>query len=382
MNPVVMFHSVGLEKSNWATNFLSVPVRHMEALLRFLCENKYEALFLDDWYRLQDQPAEERVKRIYLTFDDGYLDNWINLFPLLEKYGIRATVFVNPEFVDPSQSLRPNLKDVWKGRAKKGELADRGYLNWPEIRAMQTSGLVDIQSHSMSHNRYFASERIIEFYFPPAEKLHWLAWLEKPERKPFWMVEDQQGFTRSGTPVFESGRSLGVRRYFPDPGLIDFSLDRFAKDPQLSKEAAIKECSEFMSGKGALGRMETDAEMIRRYRYELKESKEILENKLNKNVDFLCWPGGAYNDLSVAISRQVGYKASTVSSRERYLPPGDSGKYKRISRCGLGSSFTTRGKTFISDSPQTLVRSFLELEGKWYWKYPRRAKKLYYMIFK
>jgi peptidoglycan/xylan/chitin deacetylase (PgdA/CDA1 family) len=382
MTPVIMFHSVGLERSGWSTNFLSVPYTHMEAFIRFLSENKYDTPFLDGWYHLQDHPYEIKTKQVFLTFDDGYLDNWVYLFPLLEKYGIRATIFVNPEFIDPSLVVRLNMVDVWRGRVKREELHPMGFLNWPEICAMQASGLVDIQSHSMSHNWYFINERIIDFYSPQIKNLPWLAWLAKPERKPFWMVEDQRGFVRPRSPIFENGRSLGIRRYFPDQTLIDFIVDRFANSSQLKKEAAHRDCLEFIAGKGSSGLMETDEEMVTRYRYELKSSKVILEKKLNKKVNFLCWPGGAYNDLSVLISRQVGYLASTLASRERYLPFDNTGPYKRIARHGLGSSFSARGKAFINNNPKTLTRSFLELQGKWYWKYPRRIKKIYYMIFK
>lgn len=377
-----MFHSVGLERSGWSTNFLSVPYTHMEAFIRFLSLKKYDTLFLDEWYRLQDHPGEVTGKQVFLTFDDGYLDNWVYLFPLLGKYGVRATVFVNPEFVDPSLSARLNMDNVWQGRVKREELSAIGYLNWPEICAMQASGLVDIQSHSMSHNWYFQSERIIDFYSLQVKNLHWLAWLEKPERKPFWMVEDQRDFIHTGTPIFENGRSLGIRRYFPDQTLIDFIVDRFANNSHLNKEDAHRGCLEFMAGKGPLGHMETDEEMVTRYRYELKTSKDILEKKLTKKVNFLCWPGGAYNELSIAISRQVGYLASTLASRERHLLFDNSSPYKRIVRYSLGSSFTAKGKTFINNNPKTLTGSFLELQGKWYWKYPRRIKKIYYMMFK
>jgi len=49
--------------------------------------------------------------------------------------------------------------------------------------------------------------------------------------------------------------------------------------------------------------------MKERYWYELAESKRLLEEKLNKKVEFLCWPGGGYNELSIQLSIKAGYKA-------------------------------------------------------------------------
>lgn len=377
---VLMFHSVGLEQSGWATNYLSIPIVHMEKLFHFLASNGYETPFLERWYELEDSLKLSDTKSVFLTFDDGYLDNWTYLFPLLGKYGLKATIFINPEFIDPSAAPRPNLDDVWQGKALQEELTASGYLNWQEIIQMQASGLVDIQSHSMSHNWYFTSERIVDFYARDDRNLYWLAWLARPDRKPFWMSEDQRGFIPNGTPIFENGRSLGIRRYFPDPALGAYSSGLFQGDSRPNKADALAKCYKFLAEKGSAGRCETDQEMLHRYVHELQGSKEILEAKLGKKVNFLCWPGGAYNDLSVSICKEVGYLASTVASRERHLRFDNSGVHKRIVRAGIGSAFSVRGRMINNNNPNALVRSFQELEGQWYWKYPRRFKKAFYYL--
>lgn len=377
-----MFHSLGLERTDWTGRFLSVPVVHMEELFKFYAKKKYDTVLLNEWSAERSWNRTEREKTVLLTFDDGYLDNWAYLFPLLERYGVKATVFVNPEFVDPGDSLRPNLKDCWQGRIRRDELLDRGYLNWPEIRAMQASGLVDIQSHSMSHALYFTGERIAGFYSPERTDLYWLAWLEKPERKPFWMNEDQRGFVPAGTPVFQLGRSLGVRRYFPDPSLVGYCRELFRRNPGLTDEEARRNCLGFIAASGSSGRLETDEEMIERYRYELGTSKEILETNLRKPVDFLCWPGGAYNDLSVFLSFEAGYRASTVSSGERRDGSGPASDERRIVRFAINSSFSVRGREYIDKNRKTLVHRFLELQGQWLRKYPRRMKKAFHMVFR
>lgn len=66
---------------------------------------------------------------ILVTFDDGYKNNYTEAFPILKKYGIKATIFINTKYIG-------NSKD---------------YLNWDEIREMYNSGLVDFQLHTHSH---------------------------------------------------------------------------------------------------------------------------------------------------------------------------------------------------------------------------------------
>src|SRR5690606_23999078 len=152
---VIMLHSVGNHNAKWCRNWLSTSLVHFEEFCKFLSKEKYETLHLDEWYRLQDSPDEINNKQIVLTFDDGYLDNWVYAYPLLKKYKLKVTIFVKPEVVDPSEQVRHTIADVWKGKKEAGESDSLGYLNWEEIKALDASGVMDIQSHSMSHNIYF-----------------------------------------------------------------------------------------------------------------------------------------------------------------------------------------------------------------------------------
>ena len=75
------------------------------------------------------------------------------------------------------------------------------------------------------------------------------------------------------------------------------------------------------------GRYETDEEMQDRYYIELKESKDVLEKKLKKKIEYLCWPGGGFNDTSLEIAEKLGVHRQTVRRWTRQgLTPIDSRK--------------------------------------------------------
>ena len=79
-----------------------------------------------------------------LTFDDGYDDNYRELFPLLKQYNLKATVFIIVDDLGKSHKLTKE-----------------------QVKEMSDSGLVSIQSHTMSHNflnQMYEAQLIHEHY--------------------------------------------------------------------------------------------------------------------------------------------------------------------------------------------------------------------------
>lgn len=120
--PVLMYHAVGDDL--WGIRELFVSPADMEAQLAYLVENGYDTITFEDLAHLEDYD-----KPVMLTFDDGYMDNYTALYPLLQKYNCKATVFV----------ITANL-----GVSKHS-------MYWENAREMFDSGLVSIQSHTYSH---------------------------------------------------------------------------------------------------------------------------------------------------------------------------------------------------------------------------------------
>jgi peptidoglycan/xylan/chitin deacetylase (PgdA/CDA1 family) len=380
---VVMLHSVGNNNSGWYQNWLSVSLNHFELFCKFLKHNNYESLYLNDWYYLQNNPALIHKKQIILTFDDGYLDNWVFVYPLLSKYDLKGTIFINPEFIDPSMKKRPTLEDVWKEKLAIDELKSLGFLNWEEIKYMDKSDTIDIQSHSMSHNYYFKSDKIIDYY-QGQDEYHWLAWVKKPDRKPFWITENQKVFVPNGYPVFEYDRALGIRRLLLSSQFEKSFISKYNEykydNHQNIKKYLIKYVEEYKNLYDSIGRYENNDELEQRYRYEIFESKRIIEGKLNKIIEFFCWPGGGYNDLSIQLSIEAGYKASTIASWENQRIINNLGTYKRIRRCGLGSFSMYNGKYKYNINSDHLIHSFLSKSGNSYYKNLMRIKEYYHRI--
>ena len=119
--PTLMYHAVSDQM--WGIAELFVSPSEMEKQLKYLQDNGYTTITFEDFGRL-----DEISKPVMLTYDDGYDDNYTQLFPLLKKYNAKATVFVIT-----------------------GEIGKQYYLTEAQIKEMSDSGLVSIQSHTVTH---------------------------------------------------------------------------------------------------------------------------------------------------------------------------------------------------------------------------------------
>ena len=343
--PAVMCHSVGLDTSNWIYKHLSEPLDCFEAKIRTLRQSGYEFIFWSDLYDHMAGLKKLKSRSVMLTFDDGYLDNWVYVYPLLKKYDAKATIFVNPEFVDPDAIVRATSES--RRNILPTEAA--GFLSWEEMRKMEASGLIDIQSHSLTHTWHFSGDKVIDFYHPGAP-YPWLGWNARVDRKPYYMSEDQSSFTPFGTPIFEHEKSLICRRFYPSENKIR-KICSFALLPENAFWEGPDFCNRLMKEWHRLkdddcpGHFESETEYRQRVINELKESKRVISEHLNKQVDFICWPGGGYNHTLLEIAKEVGYKAWTLSSKDqshfRNRPGSDCQQIKRI---GSASRISFRGK--------------------------------------
>ena len=99
-------------------------------------KKNFNTVSLQQLYDYMNEGIDIPKNSVVLTFDDGYLDNWVFAFPLLKKYGYTGTIYVNPEFVDPRNRCRKTLQDVWNGEIVIEKLKTTGFLSWHEMKEM------------------------------------------------------------------------------------------------------------------------------------------------------------------------------------------------------------------------------------------------------
>jgi peptidoglycan/xylan/chitin deacetylase (PgdA/CDA1 family) len=129
--PILMYHYLSTPPSgaDLIRRDLSVSPTQFDSHLAYLREAGYETISFVQLAYAAIRQAELPAKPVLITFDDGYRDGYENAFPLLKKYGYKATFFI---FTQPI------------------ETANVDFLSWDMVIEMHKAGM-EFGSHSHTH---------------------------------------------------------------------------------------------------------------------------------------------------------------------------------------------------------------------------------------
>lgn len=120
--PILMYHSLS------EGNSLKIPPTEFRQHLEYLAAAGYYTLTPEEAYLVLTENKKPAEKIVWLTFDDGYLNNYTEGFPLLQEFKMDATI----NYII----------------AKEG---NENYFNLTQMKEMRDSGLISIQSHTVNH---------------------------------------------------------------------------------------------------------------------------------------------------------------------------------------------------------------------------------------
>ena len=139
---VLMYHMVREHIDGAKFNKLRVQPIEFEKQVAWM---KAEGFHFVTMQELQDNWGKHPEKTVAITFDDGYLDNLENAYPILEKYQAKATIYVVVDRHDRDWSTYK------KAHHNSGELAREPKLNDEQVYFLAQSGIVEIGSHTLTH---------------------------------------------------------------------------------------------------------------------------------------------------------------------------------------------------------------------------------------
>ena len=125
--PVLCYHQ--FSSGSTTRHQLEVSATEFDKQMAYLVNNNYQVLPLRKMQEILSGKTSIPPKAVILTIDDGYRSVYDIAFPILKKYGLTATLFVYTDFIGGSMAL-----------------------SWQQIKAMQSSGTIDIESHTKTHS--------------------------------------------------------------------------------------------------------------------------------------------------------------------------------------------------------------------------------------
>lgn len=131
--PILMYHN--LLEGSAAGDGLNVSVEAFDDQMHQLKAYGYNTITFNDLYNHYMNGSPLAQNPVIITFDDGYKSNYTIGYPILKKFGLKACIFV--------------ITDV---------IGHGNYLNEEQLREMASSGVIDVQSHSASHEYYLYAD--------------------------------------------------------------------------------------------------------------------------------------------------------------------------------------------------------------------------------
>lgn len=141
---IVMYHNV-LKDTSKCGKYTITP-NLFEQDVQYLIKQGYTFVGCNDIIDSVHNGYPIPEKPVIITFDDGYYNNYTYIYPILQKYQIKAVI--SPIAIETEKfSLSPDPNPAYST------------ITWDNIKEMCDSGYVEVQNHSYNMHRISKDSR-------------------------------------------------------------------------------------------------------------------------------------------------------------------------------------------------------------------------------
>lgn len=204
-----------------------------------------------------------------ITFDDGWSDNYTNAFPILKKYKAPAIIFISTDYIGTNRIFwHEKLCNILLKASNYKKLNNIKY-KWPVSIGGKISNIVK----APEHQRRPLINDLVEFI-------------------KSYSLDEINNLIRELEALFEVVEEVSQPVMLSWEQVKEMSQNNICFGSHTKSHAILTQIS-------------TDKVIE-----ELKESKNIIENKLGKPVHFFAYPNGNYNEIIIKVTKEIGYLAS------------------------------------------------------------------------
>lgn len=122
---ILMYHMIGDMKNNSAV----MTADNLRIQMQYLKDHGYHPITMQELYDYVTKGEKLPSKPVCITFDDGYLDSYTIVYPMMKEFGYPWTLFLITDDVGKSYNR----------------------MTWEQLKEMADSGAVTIANHTLSH---------------------------------------------------------------------------------------------------------------------------------------------------------------------------------------------------------------------------------------
>lgn len=274
-------------------HFHEVTLPYLEPYLVYLYENGYQTWTSKEMGEVVRGTRPVKDKAVVLCFDDAWASVWTVVNLLLRRYNMRAITYAIPGRVRDAQMTRP----IWgqPGHDAKIDSSDIPFCTWPELRALESEGRVDVQCHTWSHAQIFCSEEFKELVQEDTE-LPTLSWPLLSDYGEELRFLNKEHLYHPMLPT--RSRMSNACKHDVDLSVINRIKDDPSAAPFIFKQHFTQ--------------IETKTERDEAIRYELTRSKEELESRLKSTIRQICFPWAVCGSVAERMTVEAGYETAVA----------------------------------------------------------------------
>ena len=249
---IIVFHGIDkVGETKFNSRFHSV--HFFEKFIQYATKN-YNVISLDDFYNKKFKP---NTLNLTITFDDGYLNNYKNAIPVLEKYTVPATFFITT-ISNNAAFLWPDFLDLVSFYTSKREI--------------------------LFENNWYSKNNKNEFIYKGMSLKNKCKNLSYKEIQPLFSIFEEEW-----------------------KRIQDKSLNEYW---EVMNENQIKQIAEnplFTIGSHSYTHANLAKIPFEEAKFEILNGKEILESICKKSIFEFAFPFGTYNSELVSFCKEIGF---------------------------------------------------------------------------
>lgn len=132
--PILLYHKISFKYNG----LLTISEGRLKKQFEYLQENGFTPIFFSELIDHVNNGTALPAKPVIITFDDGYQNNYTYLYPLLEKFSFKATIFLPVGYI---------------GETNKWDHKSIKLMSYDILRSMDGK-YVEFGLHSYHHKSY------------------------------------------------------------------------------------------------------------------------------------------------------------------------------------------------------------------------------------